>query len=109
MMCECCLMEKTREPDGAGGFLTSWTEGAPFKAAITLDTTMQARVAEKEGVSSVYTITTSRSVKLDFHDAIKRLEDGKIFRITSNQKDKMSPAFCGLDMAQATAEGWSLS
>lgn len=26
----CVLMEKHREPDGAGGYVTTWTEGAAF-------------------------------------------------------------------------------
>ena len=49
------LMEKKREPDGEGGFLqTVWVDGAYFKAAITFNTSMEARTAEKQGVTSRY-------------------------------------------------------
>ena len=57
----CVLMEKKRTPDGEGGWATEWAQGAEFDAAIILDTSMQSRIAEKEGVTSVYTITTRRA------------------------------------------------
>lgn len=109
MMDKCVIMNKSKVSDGEGGTITTWTEGAEIEAAITLDTTMQARIAEKEGVRSVYTITTSRSVHLEFHDVIKRLSDGAIFRSTSDGNDKKSPKVSTLDMAQVTAERWELT
>ena len=48
-----CYLEKTRVPDGEGGFYTEWEEGAKFLAAITFDTSIVARTAEKQGVTSV--------------------------------------------------------
>ena len=103
-----CFLEKTRVPDGEGGFKTTWTEGAKFPAAVTLDTSIEARVAEKQGVTSVYTVTTEKSVVLEYHDVLKRLYDGKIFRITSDGDDKATPASASLNMRQVTAEEWSL-
>ena len=103
-----CLMEKTRIKDGAGGFITTWTEGAQFEAAVTMDTTMEARVAEKEGVSSVYTVTTY-GVKLSYDDKIKRLSDGRYFRITSDGVDKHSPKVATFDISNVTAERWELT
>lgn len=103
-----CFLEKTRVPDGEGGFKTTWAEGAKFPAAVTLDTSIEARVAEKQGVTSVYTITTERTVVLEYHDVLKRLYDGKIFRVTSDGDDKAAPASASLNMRQVTAEEWSL-
>lgn len=105
----CVLMEKKREPDGAGGWSVTWADGAEFDAAIVRDTTMQSRIAEKEGVTSVYTVTTRRSTPLSFHDVFKRLSDGAIFRATSNGDDKQSPDVGSLDMCQVTAERWELT
>lgn len=106
---ECVLMEKKRTPDGAGGWLVEWAEGAAFDAAVILDTSMQSRIAEKEGVTSVYTVTTRRATPLSFHDVFKRLSDGAVFRATSNGADKQSPDVGTLDMCQVTAERWVLS
>lgn len=105
----CVLMEKIREPDGAGGWNVAWADGAEFDAAIVRDTTMQSRIAEKEGVTSVYTVTTRRSTPLSFHDVFKRLSDGAIFRATSDGAEKQSPSVGSLDMCQVTAEKWELS
>lgn len=102
------MLEKTRKEDGEGGFITTWHEGAMFKAAITYDTSMSARIAEKQGVTSTYTITTSKSARLEFHDVLKRLSDNKIFRVTSDGDDKFTPESSSLNMRQVTAEEWSL-
>lgn len=40
-------MEKTRTPDGAGGYIVAWAEGAEFLNYQALDTSMEARRAEK--------------------------------------------------------------
>lgn len=103
-----CFLEKTRVPDGEGGLKATWAEGAKFPAAVTLDTSIEARAAEKQGVTSVYTITTAKNVVLEYHDVLKRLFDGKIFRVTSDGDDKYTPASSALDMRQVTAEEWSL-
>lgn len=106
---KCMLLEKKRTPDGAGGWLVEWADGAEFNAAVVLDTSMQSRIAEKEGVTSVYTVTTRRSTPLSFHDVFRREKDGGIFRVTSNGADKQSPEFGTLDICQVTAERWELT
>lgn len=60
---DCILMDKKRTSDGEGGFITEWVEGAKIQAAIVRDTSMSARVAEKEGVTATYTITTAKTRK----------------------------------------------
>lgn len=102
------LLEKTRVPDGEGGFITRWSEGAVFKAAVTFDTSMESRIAEKQGVTSRYTVTTRKSATLEFHDVFRRISDGKIFRVTSDGDDKYSPNSSSLNMRQVTAEEWSI-
>ena len=104
-----CFMEKNRQPDGEGGFITIWSEGAEFKASITFDSSMQARIADKQGVKSLYTVTTGKNAILEYHDVIKRIRDGKIFRITSDGDDKQTPARAIFGQyLQVTAEEWEL-
>lgn len=109
MMSDCVIMNKSKVSDGEGGFVTKWTEGADVKIAITHDSSTQARIAEKEDVTSLYTLTTFRENKLEFHDVIKRLSDNAIFRVTSNAEDKLSPQISSLNMAQVSAERWELT
>ena len=107
-MTDVVLMDKHREPDGEGGFITEWVESVVFKAAITFDTSIESRIAEKQGVSSRYTVTTSKSSMLEYHDVIKRLSDGKVFRITSDGDDKQTPKYASFQFLQVTAEEWVL-
>lgn len=105
---KCVILNKKTSSDGYGGFITSWTDGAEFEAAIVFDTSIEARRAEAEGVTSVYTVTVPRSVNLEYHDVFRRVADGKIFRVTSDGDDKFTPSSATLDMRQVTAEEWSL-
>lgn len=105
----CVLLNKQTVLDKYGGYITTWTDGAVFDAAITFDTSLEARLADKQGVSSLYTVTTSRALTLEYHDVFRRKSDGKIFRVTSDGDDKYTPRSAGLDMRQVTAEEWSLN
>lgn len=100
----CILLDKSTSDDGYGGFIRTWTDGASFEAAITFDTSIEARVAEAQGVHSLYTVTTPRNAVLQYHDYFRRESDGKLFRVTSDGDDKYTPASAGLDMRQVTAE-----
>lgn len=104
----CIMLDKTTVADGYGGFTTTWTDGAEFKAAIVLDNSMQARIAEQQGVTAMYTVTTGKAVNLQYHDVFKRLRDKKIFRVTSDGDDKKTPESASLNMRQVSAEEWSL-
>ena len=108
MMVDCVFMDKVHTSDGMGGYTTEWTEGAEIKAAIVKNSTMQARVAEKQGVTEVYTITVAKGTVLEYHDVIKRVSDNAIFRVTSNMKDSESPDVSTLRIGQVTAEKWEL-
>lgn len=103
------MMDKTSVDDGYGGIARAWTEGAEFFAAAVKDNSMQARIAGVQGVTALYTVTTLRSVHLEYHDVFKRKNDGKIFRATSDGDDKATPNSASLDMRQVTAEEWKLT
>lgn len=104
----CAFLEKKRVPDGEGGFITNWAEGAKFVAAIAKNTSIEAVVAEKQGVTSIYTVVTEKKINLEYHDVFRRLYDGKIFRVTSDGDDSHTPDSASLNMRQVTAEEWSL-
>lgn len=104
----CQMLDKTKAPDGYGGYVNTWSEGVTFNAAITFDSSMQARTAEKQGVKSLYTVTTAKNITLEYHEVFKRLKDGKIFRVTSDGDDKYTPESASLNMRQVTAEEFVL-
>lgn len=107
-MTDCVMLEKQRESDGEGGFTTKWKEGVTFRAAITFDTSVESRIAQANGVKSLYTVTTRKNAKIDYHEVFKRLSDGKIFRATSDGDDVVSPTASRINMRQITAEEWNI-
>lgn len=108
-MTNCVMLDKRTQPDGYGGVTTTWEDGAKFRAAIVFDSSMQARAAEKAGVTALYTVTTERVLNLQYHDVFRRISDGKIFRVTSDGDDKYTPSSASLNMRQVTAEEWILT
>ena len=105
-MTPCQFVNRSIVPDGEGGYITAWTDGAEFQAAIRLDSSLQAQVAAAQGVTGIYTIITPRIINLQFHDVVRRLSDGKVFRVTSDGDDKRTPNSAGLDMRSVSAEEW---
>lgn len=105
---QCVIIDKTTVPDGYGGYKPTWSEGAEFNASIVLDSSMQAKIAESQGVTGLYTVTTRKAMNLQYHDVFRRLSDGKIFRVTSDGDDKKTPPSASLNMRQVSAEEWSL-
>ena len=101
---ECVIMDKTTVSDGYGGYKTTWKEGATISAAVVLDNSIEARVADKQGVTALYTVTTRKSVNLQYHDIFKRVRDGKLFRVKSDGDDNATPGSAGLNMRQVSAE-----
>lgn len=105
---ECTIVEKVRVPDGEGGWNTRWADGMSFRAAIVHDTTLEARVAESEGMGNTYTVTTEKSTPLDFHDVFRRVSDGQVFRVKSDARDVQTPKSATFQICQVEAEEWVL-
>lgn len=100
----CIYLSKQKTDDGWGGYINTWSDGATFQAAITFDTSIQARIGDKQGVTSRYTVTTGRAMVLQFNDYFRRVRDGKLFHVTSDGDDRFTPNSATLDMRQVEAE-----
>lgn len=79
-------------PDGLGGLAFEHRDGAAFRAGITTDSSTEAEVAYRTGVKTIYTIITDWSVELEQNDVVRRLKDGRKYRITGNAIDNTAPA-----------------
>lgn len=101
---KCTIQDRTTIADGYGGYTTTWKDGAEIQAAIVLDSSMEARVADKQGVTSLYTVTTRKNINLQYHDIFRRERDKKIFRVTSDGDDNHTPTSALLNMRQVSAE-----
>ena len=105
----CVLMEKKRVADGAGGYITTWEEGAEFTNHQALDTSMEARRAEKEGVTSLYSALVDKDFPIEYNDVFKDVETGQTYRVTSNPEEKVAPRSSTLPLKYFTAERWVLT
>ena len=104
----CVMIDKTTVSDGRGGFDYAFVEGAEFQAAITLDNSIQAKIAEQQGVTGIYSVTTQKSINLQYHDIFRRSSDSKVFRVTSDGDDNKTPPSATLNMRQVSAEEYTL-
>ena len=104
----CTMLDRLTASDGLGGFTQTWQAGATFSAAIVKDSSMQARTAEKQGVTELYTVTVDKALQLDYHDVFRRDSDGAVFRVTSNITDSRTPDRASFQIGQVSAERWVL-
>ena len=104
----CVEMKMERTPDGMGGYKTAWKTGVEFHAAVIKNDSLEAEVAEKQGVTEVYKVTTPKGVGLDYHEVFRRKRDGATFRVTSNAADTQPPKGASFQFEQVKAERWEL-
>lgn len=100
----CVMMEKTRAPDGEGGYKTTWSEGVEFQNYQAMDTSMEARRAEKEGVTNLYSALVDKAVPIEYNDYFKDTSTGDTYRVTSEPRDKESPRSASFSLKYFTAE-----
>lgn len=92
---KCVLMEKARTPDGESGYITVWKEGAEFKNYFVMDSSLEARRAEQEGVTSLYSALVDKSVPIEYNDYFRDKTTGLTYRVTSNPEEKQAPKSAG--------------
>ncbi len=100
----CVLMEKTRQPSSAGGYITTWTEGVEFANHLALDTSMESRIAEQQGVTSVYSALVDAVLPIEYGDYFKDRETGHTYRVTSRPEEKQAPKSASFQLKYFTAE-----
>ena len=108
MMEKCIFLNHIRTDDAYGSSVETWTEGSEFDAAIIKNSSTEAVIAEKQGVSETFTVVTKSSFLLEYHDAFKRKADNQIFRVTSNAQDSDAPDASTVKIAKVSAEKWVL-
>lgn len=109
MMEPCCYLNHIREDDPYGSSTDTWTDGATFQAAVIKNNSTDALIAERQGVSEIFTVVTYKDFLLDYHDVFRRLSDGQIFRVTGMSKDSEAPNASSVKIAKTTAERWELN
>lgn len=65
---------------------------------------MEARRAEKEGVTSVYSALVEKSVPIEYNDYFRDEETTQTYRVTSDPTEKETPRSSTLSLKYFTAE-----
>lgn len=99
-----CVMNWISQPDGGGGFVWDWQDGATFSGGIVLNSTTQMQIAQQTGTKAVYTLTTSVRMPFEAGDVVKRMRDDALFKITSDPEDMKTPSISDISGWQVTME-----
>lgn len=98
------LQNWTSKPNGLGGVTWEKTDGAQIMAGISTDSSTEAKIAERNGMKTIYTIVHRQALKLENGDIVRRKSDNRLYRITSNSEDMTTPKKSHEKYAQVTAE-----
>lgn len=100
----CVMMDKKTAQDGFGGVVETWTDGAPIRCGIVRKSTTEAVIAYQKGTREIFTLAFSDLLEMHQGDTVKRLSDGKTFRVTSDSRDMTTPPGSEMHFRQADAE-----
>lgn len=98
------MLDMVSMPDGFGGIVKEWRDGAKFRAAILAKATTEAEIAYQQGVKRMYTVYTKQIVQLSRNDRFRRESDGRILRVTSDAVEDGTPGASVLDLYRVSAE-----
>jgi SPP1 family predicted phage head-tail adaptor len=102
------ILDKRTVPDGYGGYIETYVDGARIEAAVNLMSAVEKIAAAQIQPMSIYHIITRKNINLQDHDVVRRESDGKIFRVTGDGDDNKTPNSAGLNMRVVNAEEWSI-
>lgn len=110
-----CILTVEKAPDGQGGQSAHYSDGETIEAAAVFGQTAQSAVtkqtaltAQKPDPAPQYGLYTRAAVLLPFHCVVKRLSDGRCFRILTDAADTAAPASPMLGLRYYGAEVWRM-
>lgn len=98
------MLDLVTRPDGYGGVVREWVDGAEIRCAYSIDQTTEAKIAYQNGTKKMATIIVPELLELQPDDRIKCMATGEVFRITSNARDVKTPPFSSLHARAVSAE-----
>ena len=100
----CVLLDKRTASDGFGGVVETWTDGAEIRLGITRVSSTEARIAYQSGTREMFTLVMLPTLTLGQNDRVKRIKDGKVFRVTSDSRNMTTPEAAQMQFRQCDAE-----
>ena len=103
---DCVILSEKRVPDGSGGTVTAWEDGASFRAAMVLDTSAGVVAGDAARVQNAYSVYVAPADAPAYHTVFRRVSDGCVFRVT--QEGKAAPARASFRLSVCMAEEWEV-
>lgn len=97
------IKNRSVSPDGEGGTITEWSDGAVIKASLDLGGSTEVRQAEAQNLKTVFTATFPIDTPVKYNDYIENVKTGKVYRITSEPKENETPPTAKYQSCFATA------
>lgn len=101
---DCVILNKTTQNSPEGGYITTWNECANFTNYQALNTSTEAQIAEKQGLTAIYNALVEKDVPLTYGDYYRDVETQATYRITSEPSEVQAPAGSTLNLKRFSAE-----
>lgn len=101
------VLNRNLTSDGLGGQEYTIVEGLTFEGVLILNTSIEGQIAQKQGVTGIYTFAYPKSLTIPPKTILRRIKDGKIFRTTDND-GVPTPDMSTLDMKTTRLEDYTL-
>lgn len=102
------IIAETETPDGYGGSNTTYTEIGQIQGALSVNNTPEVLIAQSQGVSAIYTLTTKKDINLKYHTILKRNKNNQILLVTSDGSDVHTPKSASLNIRQVTCTDYKI-
>lgn len=93
--------------DGIGGQKYSIIEGLKFNGIAILNTSIEGQIAQKQGVTGLYTFAYPKNLNIPPKTILRRVKDGKVFR-TVDLDGNATPGISSLDIKVTRLEDYTL-
>jgi len=97
----------TQNDENYGGYISTYVPGATFEGVLVLDDSINARVAEKQGVTGLYQMTFEKELHLPWNTVVRKIDGEKLvgtfFRVTSKDENA-TPSSTPLNLRKVIME-----
>ena len=104
---EFVVMNINLTDDGYGGQAYRIVEGLHFNAVLILSNSIQAEIAQKQGVTGIYTLAYPKNLDIPARTVIRRIKDGKYLRTIELDGNPM-PDEASIEVKVTRAEDYIL-
>lgn len=101
------VLNRNITSDGLGGQEYTIVEGLSFEGVLILNTSIEGQIAQKQGVTGIYTFAYPKNLNIPPKTILRRVKDGKIFR-TTDIDGVPTPDMSTLDMKTTRLEDYTL-